>query len=841
MLTPRLWQESLLRRPTAKKGQLGFEEFVLFCNDTRASAKYRSLLRRVFDAVDIEGNGRIGTIDLVEGLGQNEVQQIVQAELERELKDIRDRQKREAEAKLGQKKKQAQKRKAARMMMMAASASAEAAEGKTAGGGAALPSAVTKLNERQQERGGRGPGGGKEEEKNASDEEEEGEALRIPAHHPLQALLKREFYHTPLLKALSHAASKKGNAATANEKIATAGLDFEDFVCAVIPLFGSVKERLAVMRVFAKLNIVTAVEGERVEGKDGSEFIAYDDSHSVSVKDPRLLPELQKELLALDRDVIGKTLPPLPGSGSQQSTTPHETTTKVLAERQSFEPRPLLHKDLCNIVLLNLRVKHVNSRKRQRYATLQELVGFLLRMREEHRGRDAARDIYEAMRFAKGMPHENLAAPTPSSSVMEALLDDAGREYITDEVQRRPHRRPSRPVDALMVLMNKTREALVVPTAERQWSIAAAADNNRGSQEIENKDATGPERERLDLASLASNYHIRDTVEIDESSREFFEQRRFATTEVVGRMDKLVVLQRPKLFLEFLTKSHPSNYEEFYQFVTAAQKTMKTRAVLRRIFDLIDTDMSNDLSKQELLFAFTRSREVRLTLHQLEGLKTMQDPHLFEAAFEAIDVDNDGSASYEELVQFALKSGNDGNLVVADNEDENEWEAPDEEEVLKINGETVDDKWDELRRKEGALPDHDPMYRPMNYSNDDDNETTGVIYEELHELYEIFDRMVRRLECGGGVEVGWEGSAYVVVFIVVVVRFVVVLPSFPSKMFALSICPNLIDFFFLFLKRSGMACRETNPKIHTSTSSKSFGVSRRRGVSASALTLRSPT
>ena len=172
---------------------------------------------------------------------------------------------------------------------------------------------------------------------------------------------------------------------------------------------------------------------------------------------------------------------------------------------------------------------------------------------------------------------------------------------------------------------------------------------------------------------------------------------------------------------------------------------MKTRAVLRRIFDLIDTDMSNDLSKQELLFAFTRSREVRLTLHQLEGLKTMQDPHLFEAAFEAIDVDNDGSASYEELVQFALKSGNDGNLVVMDNEDENEWEVPEEEEVLKINGETVDDKWDELRRKEGALPDHDPMYRPMDYSNDDDNETTGVIYEELHELYEIFDKMVRRV------------------------------------------------------------------------------------------------
>ena len=110
------------------------------------------------------------------------------------------------------------------------------------------------------------------------------------------------------------------------------------------------------------------------------------------------------------------------------------------------------------------------------------------------------------------------------------------------------------------------------------------------------------------------------------------------------------------------------------------------------------------------------STQVRATLKQLEGLKTLQDPHLFEAAFDDIDTDGDHSASFEELVQFALKSGQGGDTVLltdADMEGEDgdlaEWEKPDETEVLKINGETVDDKWDALRRQEGALPDHDPM------------------------------------------------------------------------------------------------------------------------------------
>ena len=230
------------------------------------------------------------------------------------------------------------------------------------------------------------------------------------------------------------------------------------------------------------------------------------------------------------------------------------------------------------------------------------------------------------------------------------------------------------------------------------------------------------------------------TLTENEKKCMFFEQRRVAAADIVARMDHMRILQRPKLFMEMLENAQPFSYEEFYVFAIEAQRTMKTRAVLRRIFDLIDTDGSNDLSKQELLFAFTRSREVRMTVHQLEGLKTMQDPHLFEAAFDTIDVDGDDSASFEELVQFALKSGASGNTEIRD--DEGEWEEPDDDaEVLKVNGETVDDKWDQLRRQEGALPDHDPMYLPENYSNDDVNETTEFIYEELHDLYEIFDRM----------------------------------------------------------------------------------------------------
>jgi hypothetical protein len=102
--------------------------------------------------------------------------------------------------------------------------------------------------------------------------------------------------------------------------------------------------------------------------------------------------------------------------------------------------RPLLDHDVCHVALTHLAVKHTNSRKREKYATLEELVGFLLKMRQEHRERDAARDLYEAMRFAKGMPLENMLAPAPSPIEYVALLDDAGKEFIVDEGWRRsPH------------------------------------------------------------------------------------------------------------------------------------------------------------------------------------------------------------------------------------------------------------------------------------------------------------------------------------------------------------------------------------------------------------------
>ena len=430
--------------------------------------------------------------------------------------------------------------------------------------------------------------------------------------------------------------------------------------------------------------------------------------------------------------------------------------------------RPLLDHDICHVALTHLAVKHTNSRKREKYATLEELVGFLLKMRQEHRERDAARDLYEAMRFAKGMPLENMLAPAPSPIEYVALLDDAGKEFIVDEGWRRSHRRPSRPVDALMVLMHhragnlgqqipkspqrlkkdkrdSEKKQKKIDKRHRQANRKTKDTDSESSNDSSEDEETGngnPHRSqpRSTTEDVAAAHGL-EALTANEKKIMFFEQRRIAAANVVARMDHLRILQRPKLFMEMLENAKPYSYEEFYLFAVEAQRTMKTRNVLRRIFDLIDTDGSNDLSKQELLFAFTRSREVRKTVHQLEGLKTMQDPHLFEQAFDAIDTNNDQSASFEELVQFALLSGNDGETVLQNN-DGDEWEEPeDDEEVLKVNGETVDDKWDQLRRQEGALPDHDPIYLPEQYSNDDVNETNNFIYEELHDLYEIFDKM----------------------------------------------------------------------------------------------------
>ena len=693
LLTPRLWQENLLRLQTTKRNQLTFEEFVAFCNDMRSSAKYRVVLRKVFDAIDIEGTGRIKSPELVKRLDQSDIRQTVQAEMDRDMTEIYESQKREQESKFGRKVKRDNSQKTV----------AKFSEGKTEESG--MPHAEARGNS-----------------KTDTVEENLEKIPEVPSYHPLQILMKKEFYYTPISNIKPYCQENKG------DPTKEIGIDFEDFVNAVIPLCKSIKERLAVMDVFNSMNVVSVEPDKQIEGKSSQKFIPYDETQTISVNNKQLLSQLQNKLLALDEHARRNSYVSTDGGIKYFQQAVH------LQEREQFRGRSILDEALCSQTLKQLKVKHVNSRKHERYATLEELVNFLLRMRKEHRDRDAIRDVYEALRFAKGMPLENSSAPMPSFSEIEALLCDASKEYITDEAQRRPHRRPSRPVDALMILMNKTREALKVPTDDRKW------ENSHKEIDIQG-DSNSPNR--LDLETLIETYKIGEAVNSGDLSGEFFEQCRFATAEVIARLDNLNILQRPLLYKEYLNSCQPSSYEEFYQFVIHVQRTMKTRAVLRRIFDLIDTDMSNDLSKQELLFAFTRSREVRLTLHQLEGLKTMQDPHLFEAAFEAIDVDNDGSVSYEELVQFALKSGDDGNLVVEDNEDTNEWEASeDEEKIVKYNGETVDDKWDELRRKEGALPDHDPMYRPMDYSNDDENETTGVIYEEMHELYEIFDKMV---------------------------------------------------------------------------------------------------
>lgn len=692
LLQTNVWRGKLLRTATERKGAMNFEEFVTFCYEVRETAQRRIMLRKIYDFIDYDGKGRIKVESLIKGLGSDEVMDIVNDELKEEMKAEFER-KRIAKGIPTKRKKKKKKN-------------------------------ITETKESKDQ----APETKKEEE-----EEEEERELSIPTaplHHPLRALLSKQYYEVPLATAVPYMKNEEG-------------LDFEDFLCSICPIMDTVKERLCVMRSLHVLDVAYMDD----------ENVVYDKNVFVSIKNSKLLGEMQRQLKLLD-DVPQNSVDKL--LKKDWSISYIQNNKKRLHNGSGC--RPLLDDDLCLIALKNLHVKHVNSRKREKYATLEELVNFLMKMRKEHRDRDAARDLYEAIRFAKGMPLEDLQAPAPSPMEYAALLDDAGKEFISDEGRRRCHRRPSRPVDALMVLMHhrsefldqnipgsksrekKEKKHLGSRKASDSSSESSSDDENDESSEIvvhneHNAQRAQPRPTTEDVASA----HGLQALTISEKEKAFFEQRRIAAADVVARMDHMRILQRPKLFMEMLQNVKPTSFEEFYLFAIEAQRTMKTRSVLRRIFDLIDTDESNDLSKQELLFAFTRSREVRKTVHQLEGLKTMQDPHLFEEAFDAIDTNNDQSASFEELVQFALLSGNDGSAVIDDDDDE--WEVPDDEEVLKVNGETVDDKWDALRRKEGALPDHDPIYLPDKYSNDDMNETNNFIYEELHDLYEIFDKM----------------------------------------------------------------------------------------------------
>jgi len=726
LLKPSLWRGKLLQMHTERGGTLNFEEFVEFCYDLRKQSKRRRTFRKIFDYIDYDGKGHIPRDEMVEGLGKQEVREIVEEELEREM--FEEHKKQRAQRQASPKKKKKQK-------------IHEGKEGK------------------EGKQGREGKEGESEQQQHPGDEDSDEDydpPPEAPVHHPLRALLNTKMYEVPM----SQVEGENKNSETKVD------LDFEDFVQALQPVLDTIKERLCVMRTFNVLDVAYIDDDD----------VRYDKTTFISVTDTRLLGELQRQLKMLD-DVpqisTDKTVK-IDWSVVYLANNDEQEDKKLENTHRGPGPRPLLSDDLCHIALKHLDVQHKNSRKKERYVTLEELVSFLLDMRQEHRERDAARDLYEAMRFAKGMPSENLLAPAPSPVEYVALLDDAGKEFIVDESHRRVHRRPSRPVDALMVLQHnrsiwleqrvpgRSREAKEQRDEERKkykedrhsnterksdddsqndkaGSVVVSSDDESENDVDEEENSFRRSLPRSSTEEVAMAHGLSALTGNDKKAL-FFEHRRIAAADVVARMDHMRVLQRPKLFMEMLENAKPYSFEEFYLFAIEAQRTMKTRAVLRRIFDLIDTDGSNDLSKQELLFAFTRSREVRMTVHQLEGLKTMQDPHLFEEAFDKIDVNNDESASFEELVQFALLSGNTGNTIIR--EDEGEWEEPeDDEEVLVINGETVDDKWDALRRQEGALPDHDPMYMPEHYSNDDVNETNEFIYEELHDLYEIFDRM----------------------------------------------------------------------------------------------------
>ena len=77
------------------------------------------------------------------------------------------------------------------------------------------------------------------------------------------------------------------------------------------------------------------------------------------------------------------------------------------------------------------------------------------------------------------------------------------------------------------------------------------------------------------------------------------------------------------------------------------------RTLLRMVFDRIDTSGDGLLQKGELLAAVQNSDIVRAMLGASKGLSGLLKPSTYASTFEALDTDNDGGISFDELCEFA--------------------------------------------------------------------------------------------------------------------------------------------------------------------------------------------
>ena len=132
---------------------------------------------------------------------------------------------------------------------------------------------------------------------------------------------------------------------------------------------------------------------------------------------------------------------------------------------------------------------------------------------------------------------------------------------------------------------------------------------------------------------------------------------------LLKRKPSLAILLRPELFKESFFKFDTDengmvNYEEFVHFVTVSQATANHRAKLREIFDIIDHDGKEIITKRGVLKAFTVNKKIIKLVNSEPLLRILLVPRLWEKAFMSIESKSRKTdkvtITFEEFASFVL-------------------------------------------------------------------------------------------------------------------------------------------------------------------------------------------
>jgi Ca2+-binding EF-hand superfamily protein len=140
---------------------------------------------------------------------------------------------------------------------------------------------------------------------------------------------------------------------------------------------------------------------------------------------------------------------------------------------------------------------------------------------------------------------------------------------------------------------------------------------------------------------------------------------------ILTRKPSLAILLKPKLFQEAFLQMDTDltgtvSFEEFVRFVEVSQSTAEQRLRLRRIFDEVDREGKDTITKRALLKAFTCNDRVIKLVSDEPLMRILLVPRLWEKAFLSIVPPPKRPDSVEKSKRDRRRKGGEGGRVKPD-------------------------------------------------------------------------------------------------------------------------------------------------------------------------------